>query len=220
MRGYKFLRTEHLEAFLRGQLRVGTSEEYQVPDGEVGGRGDADDCAVIWSPPPGNWTGQEAVNFLRSISSGEDIPNDLPVEIRVPGGVTMVWRVPWYLFCFSTSVSTELVQRMERQFGYDACVEILDVDAFALALTASDPRLRREVYRDDGWDWVSAVVTYNKEHETTLSPTGTIMMKYPEYAWQNEARIAWPCRPPHQPIFVDAPSVADVVLPFDLAAYR
>jgi hypothetical protein len=51
---YKFMDRKYVRGFLKhGRIRIGTSQEYRLPDGKDGGRSDSEELVSVWMPPAG-----------------------------------------------------------------------------------------------------------------------------------------------------------------------
>ena len=88
-----------------------------------------------------------------------------------------------YTFCSSAKLSTQLM----KEFGYDACVEIFDVDRFVQVV--SNGLVGRATRFLGGWHCVyrSRSFTYDEAHKLP-SPE---VIKEPKYAHQCEVRLLW-----------------------------
>jgi len=96
--------------------------------------------------------------------------------------------------CFVYCVTEEFSERAMRECGYDACIELVNSQAFFNALDAD---LRR---RDLVGDWNVCSCEY-KPRRRTYDPRDTdhpALLKEPRYSYQKEVRGIW--EPRHRPV--------------------
>lgn len=206
MRFFKYMPRRYLEAFFRrGSIKIGSLYEYRKTEhyGNVVGdkneglhmtelsfEGDreidlAEDC------PEANFFKK---NILRPDQQG--IKN---VSIKIESGTRLIalsHSSDRYIYCMSSEYNPQVM----KQFGCDACMEIINPEAFFSALSR---RIRHQGNFDGCFDvqYMSKLTHYTMPHK--LHPA---IMKEVEFAYQKELRAIWaPHKPLSQPIFINVP---------------
>jgi hypothetical protein len=217
MRAYKFMPAEFVGPFLaKGSLKIGSIEEYRIADGKSGGRSDELEGIIRFEPGPRVIEGEQLLHLCNAMGLDKPHPN---MRFSFEDGATISMHSTGYLFCASGRLTKLLVKRMREDFGCDSCVRIDDVAAFAQHVTAAHPDLQVP-FRGETVCWGADHVIYRNVKQNAVLPDGDIWTKRPEYAWQQEVRIAWPGRAPHQSFVVDVPAVVKSISAVDLSVWR
>jgi hypothetical protein len=199
---YKYMRKQHLEAFLqRGSLKIGTLHEYRrVEDyGKVIGDDEEGIRFTTFNIPGGG-----TVDLMGNAPEALYLRSSLPIPSGVPlptltfdaGAEFLIREAVPDVFIYCTTSKFDL--KVMEEFGYDACLEIVRPDAFFRAIS-------RKI-RHKGTFLGNAPVHYRNRvtHYTRPHSTPAYMMKGAEYTYQKEVRAVWaPAKTNVAPIYVD-----------------
>lgn len=200
------MRREHLELTLsRGQFRIGTLHEYRDIEKfgpEIGDEGEgkievhltAREAFVvdILSDDP------RAAHMRTVLKGWDEFPSGSQITIQMEPGSSMIRQdetFDHYMFC--ASMKCDFAQM--HAFGYDACLQINNIEGFFTEFSNSIPNARPIIgapveYRDRRVDYT----------ETRVSPSA--FLKPLRYETQCEFRFLWePASHPISPLLISCP---------------
>ena len=131
--------------------------------------------------------------------------------------VKLVMHMDAHLFCMSSEINTEIVARMRREFGCDACYRVADLEVFAQRILDGldgDIRMHR--------GFVSYSDEPNFKGSVRAMPEFNPFRKREAYSWQKEVRLTFDYlgNPPLQPVNLRIPHLGNLVMPVDLSPYE
>ena len=177
---YKFIAERYAAGMLDlGRIKIGTAEEYRVPDGNAGGRADADELAVGWEPGSGIVDPDQADKF-RKLLGREHAKN---VQFAFAEGARITFVSNAYMYSMSWEITNEIKNRMESDFGANACIEIAAPLEFS-KIISSHPLLA-------GRQWHLAPVDYISENVSAKIREQNPFQKLDQFSWQKETRLIW-----------------------------
>jgi hypothetical protein len=211
---YKYMMKEHLRAFMaRGSLKIGTLYEYRETEnyGPVIGDAQEGNQTTAFEIPSGGTVNlmddsPEAV-FLREYFPGiNGARRDMHIEFEEGCEFHFNNASPnLFIYCTTSRFDADVM----KEFGYDACLEIVNTGKFLQEVTrkirhhGSFNEQLRIVYAERTTTWKKP----HLEHPAT--------MKALEYSYQNEVRAIWtPIKVGCEPLFVDVPRAVKYCRPY------
>jgi hypothetical protein len=193
MRIFKYMQQEHLDGFFQnGCLKIGTLYDYRKEEeyGEVtGDRDEAYQLTELRTPDDGL---DLATNTAEAVYVKKRLcPDEQSVGWKFSGNVTFVYydsAPDAYVYCLTSKYSPAVM----KKFKYDACMEILDLDAFLASIS-------RKIADCGIYVYGGKVLYMNRRTPFTeplrMHPS---IIKDPKYSYQKEWRSIW--RPSEQSI--------------------
>lgn len=202
---FKYLPKRYLDAFLTcGSLKIGTLYEYRRTEayGEV--IGDKDEGlhkTELFLPGGGEIdlasNSPEAEYFRKYVLRPDQ--QDSKVKIILEDGARLVAHSnsqDLYIYCVTSEYSSSVM----KEFGCDACLEIVRPTEFFQAIS----RKIRHKAKFNGLgeiEYMDKTAHYTQPH--TIHPAA---MKDEKYEYQKEWRAIWvPEKAPRQPLFINVP---------------
>lgn len=203
---YKYMSKKYVENFFKkGSLKIGTLYEYRDAENLGGVVGDSEEGFHYTEV---SFVGEKIVDlhgnspeavYLRKSLGIADGSHKNSVKMIIPAG-TKILNSSYAENCYIYCVSAEFDPAVMAAFGCDACIEIINPDAFFLAISK---KIRHkgnfETLREI--DYSDRRTHFSRPHKTYPA-----LMKGVDYAYQKELRAIWTAkRATVKPIFVDVP---------------
>jgi hypothetical protein len=217
MGAFKFLESRYVsDALALGRFSIGTLASFRAADGFDDGRSDPREGITSFRPDAGTLSKGAVRGLLRALDR-EHLMEYAP-QIEFDEGSELLIDCNCYLICFVGRLSKLVVRKMAELFGYDACLQILDLPAFCQGLTDADERLIVPFPDHPSTCWKCAPVVYREKDQRKVEEDPLI--KHPRYRWQRERRCMWPGAAPHERFLINAPAVTRLVREVDLSPFR
>jgi hypothetical protein len=162
----------------RGTIRIGTAEEYRIPDGMDGARSDKDELVTIYKPSKGRVHMPENHPFLRFFGF-----TNKSINMEFDEGVQFIMQSNAYIYSASYELTNNLRQRMASQLQADGCVKINNLPAFVAALNLTS--LLKNLRHHMGY------VSYEGKQVVEDYSGHDPLRKQPIFGWQKEVRLIW-----------------------------
>lgn len=202
---YKYLPKKYLEAFLRhGSLKIGTLYEYRKTEDYGDVVGDKNEglhkteLALAGGGEIDLATSSPEAEYFRTHVLRPDQHHRKPKIIMADGArlVAHTNSPDLYIYCMTSEYSDAVM----KEFGCDACLEIIHPAEFFTAIS----HVIRHKGRFDGL----GPITYSDKTTNYLKPhqIHPAVMKDTHYEYQKEWRAIWvPRKEPRKPLFIDVP---------------
>jgi hypothetical protein len=202
---FKYLESKWLDGMLkRGSLKIGTLNEYRKSE-----------AAEIGDENEGKGTGYSNV-FQGIYSSSSEMPGLIGHAIKLfdstditlkDVGVSSEMEFPdTYIYSLTKTPSKKVMEH----FGYDACVEILDMGKFAGEMAIqlfNEGRIKRKNSLLHECFYINERTFEIKNQKDYLK---LCWLKDPKFAHQDEFRIVFePSALPNGSMYVDFPKIID-----------
>jgi hypothetical protein len=202
---YKFMNRKYVGAFLKqGRIKIGTSEEYRIPDGFDDGRSDVQEMNRKWNTGPIDVKLTPDHPLAKVIFPGkEGMPPDKDVTLSFKEGSVLAMVANSYIFSASQEYNDELAGKMAEVFNANACVKINDPVKFMEIITQCEPFKGRDFYLKNA--------TYVSTNEFSDFGHADAFKKLEKFAWQREFRIIWGGEPPKAGVIIDVPEIVPLL---------
>lgn len=210
---YKYMKKAHLNSFLsKGSLKIGTLYEYRAQEALGGAVGDRHEgMRFTWFSLPTHQTLDMSKDTPESRFFGSIFPNAIGRDIKISFlpdcGLNYVEQDPE---CFVYCVTNEFSVTAMEEFGYDACLEIVQPDGFFKAISRA---IRHHA------DYLTCERVHYRNRQLNFPQVHHIppcLIKGSDYAYQNEVRAIWQTRKKLvKPLFIDVPTAIKYCRPFD-----
>jgi hypothetical protein len=215
MHVYKFMERQYVDGFLsRGTLRIGTSEEYRVPDQYDDGRSDDLECATRFAPGAVTLPIEQVPALAHLVEEGRS------VNLQFVEGSGFISFSDFYLFCASRRLTTLMVKRMADTFGADACVRISNLKRFAEIITGACEQFQSSDKPNFEVNTFYGGEVRYRDYDERLPKAFDPMEKRTKFRWQQEFRLIWPGAAPRKGFVVSVPGICGLLKEVDLTPYR
>jgi hypothetical protein len=234
---FKYTHSKYINAMLNnGQIRIGTLYEYREYENlEIG---DVDEGYVKLFTHVDDLVVKDGDKLPGAFNHdlSDSLPTGTPAEYRYPfnvsgGGsmhlqnVTVVIKSTLpdvYMYCLTTEPSE---QKM-KEFGYDTCIEVLDINNFVSSIAIE---LQKQGY-GNGMATGNPCVYVKKEYDYENPRQLTHFMKEDNYSDQKEFRLIFypsdfptigkpadyqEIRPDISPVIINVPDIANNIRLYD-----
>ncbi len=203
MEVYKFLKSRWADEMVsKGSVKIGTSSEYRVDDGKVGGQYDPRDSTYWFQPGDVTVLMTDGSGLARRLAPGVKIrEGGIPITFTKDSVINFSTLA--MIYSCSCNFSDELAATMAAKFSADACVKIIDAEAFGTIVSQMGP--------PNGRHFSARPVTYKPHEMMTIDEVGDggeVFVKRPEFKWQDEFRFVWNILPGRDgPWFIELPEI-------------
>jgi hypothetical protein len=203
---FKFINRRYIEGLLtKGTIKIGTTEEYRIPDGIDDGRSDANESVNIWHPGASTVELDRNHPLVKGAFPNGVVPPGGPRKINLSfaKGAKVALHMNAFLYSGSLEYDLQLAERMLEKFDADACVKIEDTRAFIFALCKT-PLL-------SGYQCHGGVVSY-VDSNVTKDYMSNPLIKLEQFSWQKEFRWLWfGSNVPKTGVVIDVPAIVPLL---------
>jgi hypothetical protein len=200
---FKFMPGKYVDAFLAGSIKIGTSEEYRIPDGLDDGRADKSELVRNWRPGARKIKMSADHPFIQTLHGGDppwkgEVGRKDPILVFDEETV-LAMHSNGYIFSASKEYTPELAAKMAEKFSADACVSISDVRGFMEIVSKHESLAGRPSHLGK--------VDYVATNEFAEFGQTDPFKKHKAFRWQEEFRIVWAGEQPKSALYIDVPDI-------------
>lgn len=202
---YKFLNARYADGMMqRGIIRIGTAQEYRVPDGREGARSDALELARVWQPGKTVITTTADHPFRKMLRKDEPVERDVPIDMVFEEGTKILSTGNAWIYSASEELTDGLRKRMADDFDADACIRIGDATEFAKAISAHPSFQKFDYYGNP----LRYVPSYDSKGFSSIDPFAKLF----EFRWQKEFRLVWDDKDaPAEGVVIEVPAITPLL---------